>query len=638
MQNLLRKIKIGPRLYFMFGFIIFALLFIAWGGISSRVELMQQGDYMVGMVEVMMADTTVGATTQAMLLEIHDILGQQNEDMVSSNRMILVYIAVGFAFALVMSIAIVNSITKPLGKLAELSQEAASGKLHSNIDRTKSTNDEISSMGKGLLGLIDTLKDLTDDLAKLNYEFNVLGNTSYRVDSSKYQNSFKQTAEEANNLLDLEVKIVRDVIGVVKEISDGNFDARMDDLPGAMMILPNTLNDVTAKLKGVSGEINHVISKAALGSFERSNVDAFSGDWRKILLSINDLIDAIEAPVQEIEEVLGKVSKGDFSRKITGDYHGDFLKIENSVNSTVDTISSYIKEIGTLLSQIGNMNLRIQIKRDYVGEFAAIKTAINAITHSVSSVVSEINSASGQVAEGAVVIANSTSELMGSFEEQTASTSESADAVKVLTDKTRKNSEDANKAKELSEKVQDAAHLGESHMREMSETMDAIKASSSEIAKVAEIIEGIAFQTNLLALNASVEAARAGEHGKGFAVVADEVRNLAGRSATAAKEASEMIEKSLSRVDDGVAKSAETTQALNTIVEIASSVADVVANISQASHEQVEEISKIQSSMEVISGASNGNAMAVQSSASVSQELSSQADMLASLVGQFKTR
>ncbi|MCL2236577.1 MAG: methyl-accepting chemotaxis protein, partial [Defluviitaleaceae bacterium] len=107
---------------------------------------------------------------------------------------------------------------------------------------------------------------------------------------------------------------------------------------------------------------------------------------------------------------------------------------------------------------------------------------------------------------------------------------------------------------------------------------------------------------------------------------------------TAAKEASEMIEKSLSRVDDGVLKSAETSQALNTIVEITASVADVVANISNASNEQVEEISKIQTNMEIIYNATQDNANSVQSSASVSQELSSQADMLGSLVEQFKIR
>ncbi|MCL2400553.1 MAG: methyl-accepting chemotaxis protein [Defluviitaleaceae bacterium] len=214
--------------------------------------------------------------------------------------------------------------------------------------------------------------------------------------------------------------------------------------------------------------------------------------------------------------------------------------------------------------------------------------------------------------------------------------SEVREAVDILTDKTQKNAADAKSANELSEQVQVVANIGSQYMRDMSEVMEEIKLSSAEIAEVASIIETIALQTNLLAINASVEAARAGEHGRGFSVVADEVRNLAGRSAKAARETAEMISKSLSRVDEGVAKSIETTEALQKIVKVTVNVTDVISNIADASNEQAEEIIKIQNNMEAIHRNASDNTSAVQSNASISEELSSQANMLMSLVDRFK--
>ena len=90
-----------------------------------------------------------------------------------------------------------------------------------------------------------------------------------------------------------------------------------------------------------------------------------------------------------------------------------------------------------------------------------------------------------------------------------------------------------------------------------------------------------------------MEAARAGEQGRGFAVVASEVRNLAGRSATAAKEIKELIQDSVKKVSDGSALVTHSGQTLEQIVASVKKVSDIVAEIAAASREQSSGIEQV---------------------------------------------
>ena len=173
-------------------------------------------------------------------------------------------------------------------------------------------------------------------------------------------------------------------------------------------------------------------------------------------------------------------------------------------------------------------------------------------------------------------------------------------------------------------------------MSEMLHAMNEINESSGQISRIIKVIEEIAFQTNLLALNAAVEAARAGAQGRGFAVVAEEVRNLAQRSSKAARETTDLIERTVGRVGNGTQIANHTAKALDGIVLSVTRVSDLVDEIAAASREQALGIEQVSQGLGHIDSVTQNNAANAEESASASEELSSQAMQLKQMLTRFK--
>jgi methyl-accepting chemotaxis protein len=248
-------------------------------------------------------------------------------------------------------------------------------------------------------------------------------------------------------------------------------------------------------------------------------------------------------------------------------------------------------------------------------------SSLSAVSEALKVSGSSLSSASNEIASSSQSLSSASSQAAASLEETTASTEEMASMILL-------SAKNAEEAKKLSVECEAKAQQGKAEVSRLIEAMGEISKSSGKIEEIIAVIDDIAFQTNLLALNAAVEAARAGEQGKGFAVVAEAVQSLAQRSASSAKEISDLIKDSVERINNGSTIAERSGVSLSEIVTAVSKMSQLNAEISNASSEQSQGVQSINRAINELDKVTQQNAAASEQTAASSEQLRDQSRQL----------
>jgi methyl-accepting chemotaxis protein len=248
-----------------------------------------------------------------------------------------------------------------------------------------------------------------------------------------------------------------------------------------------------------------------------------------------------------------------------------------------------------------------------------------------------LSDASTQVEMASEHLSSASQQLSESASESAASLEESVASMQELSSMVQLNAKNSQQASELTLVSRREADRGGEDMGVLAQRMNQIQQSSSQMEQIIGVIDDIAFQTNLLALNAAVEAARAGDQGKGFAVVADAVRALAQKSASSAKEISDLIKQSSEQVSSGVQMTEKSQKAFREVVTSIGKVSELNNEIAKASQEQASGVSQATSGMNQLDVGVQSNAATAEEIAASSEELSAQVKSLRTTVEQLNS-
>jgi methyl-accepting chemotaxis protein len=283
----------------------------------------------------------------------------------------------------------------------------------------------------------------------------------------------------------------------------------------------------------------------------------------------------------------------------------------------------------------GDLTRRLPLEGK-TGFFEVLTRSVNQLADNIAEIVATVKLAARDVYSGAEGISQGNVNLSQRTVQQAASLETTSASVERITSTVHQNAESAGRASVLATTASDQAENGGGVVAQAVRAMADINDASRRIADIIGVIDEIAFQTNLLALNAAVEAARAGEHGRGFAVVASEVRNLAGRSATAAREIKALIQDSVRKVNDGSELVTRSGETLEQIVASIKTVSGLVAEIAAASRDQSQGIEQINQSVLQMDEFTQTNGSLVAQAAAASQTMAQRAGELNAMMERYQ--
>jgi len=283
-----------------------------------------------------------------------------------------------------------------------------------------------------------------------------------------------------------------------------------------------------------------------------------------------------------------------------------------------------------IMESISAMNLLFIILLIVMATFSLVAGVIFTIrlVKPINRIVVGLTDGSDQVASASTQVSESSQHLAEGASEQASSLEETSSSLEEMSSMTKQNADNANHAKAMMNEARGVVEKANAQMAQLAEAIGQITRSSEETGKIIKTIDEIAFQTNLLALNAAVEAARAGEAGAGFAVVADEVRNLALRSAEAARNTSDLIEKTIKAVKNGNEMTASTQEAFRANAELSGKISQLVDEIATASEEQAHGIQQVNATVSEMDKVTQQTAANAEESASAAEEMNAQAQQM----------
>ncbi len=347
------------------------------------------------------------------------------------------------------------------------------------------------------------------------------------------------------------------------------------------------------------------------------------------VVKTKSLIEQDNALIEDVTRVVSNIKEGYLDSRVEKTTQTEALQIlQTQINEMLDNLERNIGRdtnvILEVLEKYGELDFRDNIT-DAQGK---VEVAINALAKIINDMLAENKQNGLTLDSSSDILLENVEKLNDNSTTTAAALEQTAAALEEITSTIINNTDRISTMASNSEELSKSINVGQELATGTVKSMDEINEQTQQIAEAITVIDQIAFQTNILSLNAAVEAATAGEAGKGFAVVAQEVRNLANRSADAAKDIKEIVEKATEKANTGKDGADKMIKGYEKLNESVMKTTELIGGITEASKEQRTGIEQINDAVTQLDQQTQQNVVI----SNTTQSIATQTDELAKLI------
>ena len=284
------------------------------------------------------------------------------------------------AFAVLLSSILIAAIKRNLG-----------GETYEALEAARRIADgEFQHLQAGIpsdnVTVIDALNQAAQILKKLDSEMahieaaHAQGNMQAEIDVAQFKGEYRNMAQDINRMLSMHTDILQKASDALQQLSVGNFNAKLDALPGDLSILNRSFDGLKENVKTLIADMHAMTLAHAQGDTDvLLNIDKFDGDFKSVARGVNYMVQSHVTEKDKFIAVMDSIGRGDLSVELEA-----MPGKKAAMNKSVDRIRGNLKGIVDSVNWVNNEhekgNIDMTLRADmFRGQFSLLAESINNI-------------------------------------------------------------------------------------------------------------------------------------------------------------------------------------------------------------------------------------------------------------------